>query len=107
MLAYSLLGATLHTTGISEPPSYRHAKGDPDWPKWLEAMRYEHESLTKNKKWSLVDRPADRKILSGKWVYKLKRGPNREILRHKARWVVRGFEQTEGIDYNETFASVV
>ncbi|KAM4061991.1 reverse transcriptase (RNA-dependent DNA polymerase) [Hirsutella rhossiliensis] len=70
-------------------------------------MRSEHKSLTDNKTWSLVARPADKKILSGKWVYKLKKGPNGEILRHKARWVVRGFEQTEGIDYNETFASVV
>ncbi|KAK1918670.1 hypothetical protein P3342_001719 [Pyrenophora teres f. teres] len=45
--------------------------------------------------------------LGGKWVFKLKRGPKGEILRHKARWVVRGFEQQEGIDYFETFASVV
>lgn len=40
-------------------------------------------------------------------VYKLKRGPNGEIQRYKARWVVRGFEQVDGVDFNETFASVV
>jgi transposase InsO family protein len=107
MLAYSFLGAALYTQNPTEPPSYRHAKADPDWPKWLEAMRSEHESLQDNNTWSLVARPTDKRILSGKWVYKLKRGASGELLRYKARWVVRGFEQTEGIDYNETFASVV
>ena len=70
-------------------------------------MTLENKSLNDNKTWTLVPRPKDRRVLRGKWVYKLKRGPTREILQHKARWVVRGFEQEEGIDYNETFALVV
>lgn len=45
--------------------------------------------------------------MKDKWVYKHKRGPNGEILRYKARWVVQGYEQEEGIDYNETSTSVV
>jgi len=106
MLAYSFLGSISHAAGPSEPPSYRHAKGDSDWPKWLEAMQSEHKSLTDNHTWSLMDRP-NRKVLTGKWTYRLKRGANGEILRHKARWVARGFEQTDGVDYSETFASVV
>jgi hypothetical protein len=46
-------------------------------------------------------------MFRGKWVFRLKRGPHSEVLRHKARWVVRGFEQKKGLDYNETFATVV
>jgi hypothetical protein len=37
-------------------------------------------------------------VLRGEWVYKLKRGPNNAIMRYKARCVVRGFEQIEGVD---------
>ena len=40
-------------------------------------------------------------------MYKHKRGSNSEILQYKLRWVVRGFKQQEGLNYYETFASVV
>ena len=40
-------------------------------------------------------------------MYKYKRGANGRVLRHKARWVVKGYEQLLKIDYNDTFASVV
>jgi hypothetical protein len=56
-------------------------------------MKVELDSIEANKTWTLVPRPRDRRVLGGKWVYKLKRGPNGEVLRYKARWVVRGFEQ--------------
>lgn len=70
-------------------------------------MLEEVNSLYQNQTWELVDPPKDRRLLSGKWVFKLKRGPHGEIIRYKSRWVVRGFTQEEGIDYKETFASVV
>jgi hypothetical protein len=54
-----------------------------------------------------MDVPSNRGALSGKWIFKIKRGAAGEILRYKARWVIRGFEQREGIDFHETFASVV
>ena len=54
-----------------------------------------------------MDLPSNVYTLGGKWVYKIKRGPQGEVVRYKARWVVYGFEQREGIDFNETFASVI
>ena len=90
-----------------EPTNYKKAKASPQAPKWDTAMVDELASLSENQTWLLVPRPAHRKVLGGKWVYKLKRGPGGEIQRYKARWVVRGFEQRYGIDFNETFAAVV
>ena len=93
-----------------EPTTYNEAVNCDDADKWTQAMHEEHDSLTENGTWDLVDHgelPLGTKILKGKWVYKLKRGSKGEITRHKARWVARGYEQVEGIDYHETFASVV
>lgn len=105
-LAIATLGVMLIATAV-EPRSYKQAKHDLQWRKWHKAMKDEHQSLVDNDTWTICDLPAGRKPLSGKWVYKLKRGPDGEITRHKARWVVRGFEQVEGLDYTDTFASVV
>jgi hypothetical protein len=90
-----------------EPKTLHQAKNDAGWLEWERAMLEEVNSLKQNKTWELVQPPKDRRILSGKWVFKLKRGPHGEVTRYKCRWVVRGFTQEEGVDYDETFASVV
>ena len=77
---------------------------------WNLAEGDENGSLEENDTWELVTRdqiPAGATLLRGRWVYTLKRGADGSVIRYKARWVVRGFEQREGIDFNETFASVV
>lgn len=90
-----------------EPKTVHQEKNDTSWPEWEGTMLEEVNSLKQNKTWQLTDPPRDRQVLSGKWVFKLKRGPHGEVIRHKSRWVVRGFAQEEGIDYDESFASVV
>lgn len=73
-------------------------------------MRVEYEALIANGTWVLVDRPKDQHVLSGKWAFKRKRDINGNIKKYKARWVGRGFQQREGVDYFdyfETYASVV
>ncbi|KAM6514095.1 hypothetical protein FALCPG4_18898 [Fusarium falciforme] len=91
----------------SEPRTFKEATQGPHGRLWWGGLKDEHGSLIENGVWTLVTLPPGRKALRGKWVFKLKRGENGEILRYKARFVVRGFEQREGIDFNETFASVV
>jgi hypothetical protein len=69
-------------------------------------MQEEYNSLMVNNTWTLVPLPLGRKLVSCKWVFKIKQGVNGEVERYKARLVVRGFTQTYGVDYNETFAPV-
>jgi hypothetical protein len=95
------------TTELYEPTSWEEANTREDAEQWILACKDEINSLLQNETWKLVQRPHSRKVLEGKWVYRYKRGLGGSILRRKARWVVKGYEQTPGVDYNETFASVV
>ncbi len=73
---------------------------------WESAMQEEYDSLMVNNTWTLVPLPKGRKPISCKWVFKIKQGVNGDVERYKARLVARGFTQTYGVDYNETFAHV-
>ena len=91
----------------TEPKTFAEAMNSPHSEQWMQAMIDEIDSLMRNGTFIPVSLPPGKHTLQGKWVYKLKRGKDGEITRFKARFVVRGFEQKEGIDYHETFASVV
>jgi len=56
-----------------------------------------------------ADVPTGHRILSGKWVYKVKTSLEPDDSPdplYKARWVAKGFGQQYGVDYFETFAAV-
>jgi hypothetical protein len=74
--------------------------------KWLGAMKEEIRSIEKNNTWELCILPKGKKSIGVKWVYKVKVNPKGEVVKYKARLVVRGFLQRQGIDYEEVFAPV-
>ncbi|GKE74438.1 gag-pol polyprotein [Tanacetum coccineum] len=47
------------------------------------------------------------KPIGNKWVYKIKRNGDDQVERYRARLVVKGYAQKEGIDFNEIFPLVV
>ena len=57
-------------------------------------------------RWYLVPRPKDRSVIGTKWVFRNKVDEFGTVTRSKARLVVQGYNQEEGIDYEETFAPV-
>ncbi|KAK1626229.1 hypothetical protein QYE76_000544 [Lolium multiflorum] len=86
------------------PTTFRQAMQDP---RWRTAMAEEHQALIDNGTWSLVPRPPQANIVTGKWIFRQKFHSDGSLARYKARWVVRGFSQRPGIDYDETFSPVV
>ena len=86
------------------PKSVRGALKDPNW---LAAMTDEYGALLANDTWDLVLPPANANIVSGKWVFCHKFKTDGTLDRYKARWVLRGFSQEHGINFDETFSPVL
>ncbi|KAM0034614.1 putative RNA-directed DNA polymerase [Helianthus debilis subsp. tardiflorus] len=86
-----------------EPKSWKEAMKDSSW---VEAMQEELVQFQKLGVWKLVEKPENYKKIGTRWVFKCKKDDRGVVIRNKARLVVQGFRQIEGIDYNEVYAPV-
>jgi Reverse transcriptase (RNA-dependent DNA polymerase) len=69
-------------------------------------MAVEMEALEKNNTWKIIDLPPGKRIISCKWVYSIKYNAEEKIERYKVRLVAKGYTQTYGVDFQETFSPV-
>jgi len=86
-----------------EPTCFEHVVGNP---KWDNAMDEKMVALDANVTWELVALPKDKKAIGCKWVYKVKHNADGSVNRYKTRLVAKGYAQTYGIDYEETYSQV-
>ncbi|GJT50055.1 retrovirus-related pol polyprotein from transposon TNT 1-94 [Tanacetum coccineum] len=86
-----------------EPKNINEALKDENW---VMAMQEELNQFKTNDVWELVPNPMDMTIIGTKWVYRNKLDENGVVTRNKARLVAQGYNQQEGIDYDETYAPV-
>lgn len=73
---------------------------------WRQAMSLEFMALQQQGTWELVPIPPNHTVLGCRWTYKTKYHSDGSIARHKARLVAKGFNQTQGLDYTQTFSPV-
>ncbi|XP_059064223.1 uncharacterized mitochondrial protein AtMg00820-like [Cryptomeria japonica] len=90
------------TTSV-EPSVYEEVVKEPVW---VNAMNDEMNSIHKNNTSELVPLPKGKQVIGVKWVYKVKYHADGSVECHKVRLVAKGFAQTPGVDYAETFALV-
>ena len=63
-------------------------------------------ALKKVGTWTLVDLPSGKKAIGCKWVFVVKTKADGSLKWLKTRLVTKGYAQTYGIDYSETFSPV-
>ncbi|KAL4388746.1 hypothetical protein GQ457_09G017270 [Hibiscus cannabinus] len=72
-----------------EPKTYQEAVASPDSEKWLEAMRFEMDSMSDNHVWNLVEPPVGIKPIGCKWVFKKKTDMDGNVQTYKGRLVAK------------------
>ncbi|GKD16105.1 retrovirus-related pol polyprotein from transposon TNT 1-94 [Tanacetum coccineum] len=73
---------------------------------FVDAMQEKLNQFARNKVWKLVPAPYCKTIIGSKWVFKNIRDEIGIVIKNKAKLVARGYNQQEGINYDETFAPV-
>ena len=93
-----------HLLSGEEPLSYTEAAHEEVWRR---AMREEILAIDKNNTWESVIPPPNCRPIGLKWIFKLKKNPQGEVIKHEARLVVKGYSQRKGINYDEIYAPIV
>lgn len=63
-------------------------------------------ALHKNAMWQIVPRQKAKTLIRCRWVFTVKYKSDGGIERYKVQLVAKGYTQTSGIDFQETFAPV-
>nr|GEX06024.1 retrovirus-related Pol polyprotein from transposon TNT 1-94 [Tanacetum cinerariifolium] len=91
------------TVSTMEPKNVKETMTDLAW---IESMQEELLQFKRLDVWVLVPTPDNITPLTLKWLFKNKHDEEKRVIRNKSRVVVRGYRQEEGIDFDESFASV-
>jgi len=79
--------------GTEDPKTVKEAKRLEDWPEWEKAIRAKLDQLKHFGTWKLVDCPKEAVLIPNKWVFLKKYNKQGELIKHKARLVVKGCMQ--------------
>ena len=70
-------------------------------------MEEEYNALVRNNNWDLVPSSAASRVVQCKWVLRTKLKADGSLDKYKASLVAKGFQQTLGVEYDESFSPVI
>lgn len=73
---------------------------------WCHSMVEDLGSIQDNKVCELVDLSNGHSIIKLKWVYKVKKDVEENLVKHEARLMAKANMQKQGVNFHEVFASV-
>nr|GFB25526.1 Gag-Pol polyprotein [Tanacetum cinerariifolium] len=91
------------TVSRTEPKNIKEAMADSAW---IESMQEELHQFDRLDVWELVDRPLCKNVINMKWLWRNKRDEENYVIHNKSRLVAKGYDQKEGVDFDESFAPV-
>jgi hypothetical protein len=100
------LATQVNAISVDTPNWYQamngiHAEG------YKEAMQVEYETLLSKHAWTEFKREKWMNVVPSTWAFKCKRHPGGSVWKLKSRLCVRGNNKVEGVDYFDTYDTVV
>jgi hypothetical protein len=93
---------------LNIPPNYQAAIQDPIYSmEWKAAIQDELQKLISMGASKATDLPKGRRRVGCRWVFDVKYPPNGLIDKFKARLLAKGFSQTHGTGYTDTFSPTI
>ena len=89
---------------INTPQSYKEAMESNHADEWKKSIIEEQQSLIKLNTFEVVPRPKNKPTVKSRYVFKIKTDETGKISRFKTRLVAKGYTQTHGVDYFDTFS---
>ncbi|GKE21273.1 retrovirus-related pol polyprotein from transposon TNT 1-94 [Tanacetum coccineum] len=91
------------TVSTIRPKNIKEAMADHSW---IESMQDQLNQFERLQVWELVPRPEGKNVITLKWLWKNKCDAENIIVWNKTRLMAKGYWQEEGIDFEESFATV-
>ena len=91
---------------IPDPNSYREAMESDAVEEWKQAMDEGMKVLESRAVGEEVNRPSNKTVLKGRWVFKTKVKKDGSIERRKGRYCAKGYSQKPGEDFDNIYAPV-